>query len=81
MVFTHPLARGAKVWSANLVGGETKRILVIVTSAELDPSNRKYKPEHIDRLSEAAREYLKETGAAEGFLFANRMRDWEKPQV
>jgi hypothetical protein len=63
------------------VGGETKRILVVVTSAELDPSNRKYKPEHIDRLTEAARDYLKETGAAEGFLFANRMRDWEKPQI
>ena len=81
MVFTHPLARGAKVWSANLAGGDTKRVLVIVTSAELDPSNRKYKPEHIDRLSEAARDYLKETGAAEGFLLANRMRDWEKAQV
>jgi quinol monooxygenase YgiN len=52
-----------------------------VTSAELDPSNCKYKPEHIDRLTEAARDYLKETGAAEGFLFANRMRDWEKPQI
>ncbi len=81
MLFTHPLARGAKVWSANFEGGESKRILVIVTSAELEPGSRKYKPEHIERLSEAARDFIKETGAADGFLFANRMRDWEKPQV
>ena len=81
MVFSHPLARGAKVWIASLEGGNAKRILVIVTNAELDRDSRKYKPENIERLSDAARDFLKETGVADGFLLANRMRDWKKPNA
>ena len=81
MIFSHPLARGAKVWTANLDGGQTRRILVIVTNAELDRESHKYKPENIERLSVAARDFLQETGAAEGFLLANRMRDWQKQEL
>ncbi|WP_144259381.1 hypothetical protein [Methylocystis sp. ATCC 49242] len=77
MDFTHPMARGAKVWTAKLGNGETKRILVIVTNAELNPDKKKYKPENISALEEAAKEFLAESGEAEGYLLANRLRDWE----
>ncbi len=80
MVFSHPLARGAKVWTANLEDGQIKRILVIVTNAELDANSGKYKADTIERLNVAARDFLRETGTADGFLLANRMRDWQKPQ-
>jgi len=81
MLFSHPLARGAKVWNAKLEDGQMKRILVIVTNAELDARSHKFKSENIERLNSAAREFLRKTGAADGFLLANRMRDWQKPQV
>ncbi len=77
MDFIHPLARGAKVWTAQLDNGETKRILVIVTNAALDPESTRYNPETIDRLTAAAQDYLEETREADGFLLANRLRDWE----
>ena len=32
--FSHPLARGAKVWSATMEDGTERRILVIVTTIE-----------------------------------------------
>ena len=81
MLFSHPLARGAKVWNASLEDGLVKRILVIVTNAELDSNSEKFNSDNIERLSSAAREFLRETGAADGFLLANRMRDWQKPQI
>lgn len=81
MLFSHPLARGAKVWTASLEDGQVKRILVIVTNAELDVKSKKYNAENIERLDIAARSFLKETGAADGYLMANRMRDWQKPQL
>jgi hypothetical protein len=77
MDFTHPLARGAKVWTATLGNGETRRILVIVTNATLDTGAKKYNPQTIERLTTAAEEFLAESGAADGYLFANRLRDWE----
>lgn len=80
MDFSHPLARGAKVWTAQLAGGETRRILVIVTNAVLDPEKKKFNPEHIARLTTAAQEYIHDSGEADGFLFANRMRDWGSPK-
>jgi|GEM_PF-2761211 len=80
MFFSHPLARGAKVWTANMEDGQSKRILVVVTNAELDCNSRKYNSENIERLSLAAKDFLQETNVADGFLLANRMRDWPKPQ-
>lgn len=77
MDFTHPLARGAKVWTARFNDGETRRVLIVVTNAELDPGETSYNPENVERLSSAAQEFLQETGAADGFILSNRMRDWE----
>lgn len=77
MDFTHPLARGAKVWTAYLGDGETRRILVVVTNAVLDPAKKTYNPDHLARLSAAAREFIAESGEADGFILANRLRDWE----
>lgn len=77
MDFIHPLARGAKVWTAHFGKGETKRILVIVTNAELDSESEKYNPQTVDRLTAAAEDFLQESGAADGYILANRLRDWE----
>ena len=77
MDFTHPLARGAKVWEAKLRNGETKKILVIVTNAELDSEKKKYNAENIDRLVSAAETFMDEHAGVDGYVLANRLRDWE----
>lgn len=77
MDFKHPLARGAKVWEAKMRTGDTKKILIIVTNAELDAEKKRYKPENVERLALAAEDFLKENPDVEGYALANRMRDWE----
>jgi hypothetical protein len=43
--FSHQLARRAKVWSATTEDGVERRILVIVTTIELDPKHDRYSKE------------------------------------
>ena len=76
MAFSHPLARGAKVWTAR--GGDDKeqRVLVIVTTIPLDSHHKGYKKSLVDKLSRAAREHLAESKDAEAFVLINRLRDW-----
>jgi hypothetical protein len=76
MAFSHPLARGAKVWTAKGHDGGESRILVIVTTIPLDPGDRGYKRSLVERLSRAAREYLADSHEAASFLLMNRLRDW-----
>jgi hypothetical protein len=78
MAFTHPLARGAKVWPAVLVDGKTQRLLVIVTTIELDPDSKRYHEEMVERLSLAAQDYLDDSSEADGFILMNRLRDWDR---
>jgi len=40
MAFSHPLARGAKVWTAKTHDGNEQRVLVIVTTIPLDPGEK-----------------------------------------
>jgi hypothetical protein len=77
MSFNHPLARGAKVWTA--AGGEdhAHKILVIVTTIPLEPDQKGYKKSLVERLSHAAREHLAETKEAPSFVLINRLRDWK----
>lgn len=77
MDFTHPAARGAKVWTAKLKTGETKKILLIVTNAELNEDKKKYKPDIVSQLVSSAEEFMEEHGDIDGYVLANRMRDWE----
>jgi hypothetical protein len=79
MKFSHPLARGAKVWSAKPVKGRAERILVIVTTMALDPKSKRYKKPLVARLSDAALDYLAaHPKEANGFMLINRLRDWRE---
>ena len=58
MAFIHPLARGAKVWTAKSGDEGEQRILVIVTTIPLDSQHKGYKKSLVEKLSWAAREHL-----------------------
>ena len=60
MAFSHPLARGAKVWTAKTHDGEEQRVLVIITTIPLEPDEKGYKKSLVERLSRAARDHLAE---------------------
>ena len=77
MAFAHPLARGAKVWTAKNQDDSEERILVIVTTIPLDANQKRYKKSLVERLSRAARDYLAESKEAGSFMLVNRLRDWK----
>jgi len=77
MAFEHPLARGAKVWTAKNQDDSEQRILVIVTTIPLEAGQKRYKKSLVERLSRAAREYLAESKEANSFVLVNRVRDWK----
>ena len=77
MAFVHPLARGAKVWTAKNEDDSEQRILVIVTTIPLDADQKRYKRSLVERLSRAARDYLAESKEAGSFVLINRLRDWK----
>ena len=80
MAFVHPLARGAKVWTAKGHDDREQRILVIVTTIPLDPGQKGYKKSLVEKLSRAAREHLANSKDAESFMLINRLRDWKLPE-
>jgi hypothetical protein len=77
MAFSHPLARGAKVWTAKAHDGSEQRVLVIVTTIPLEPDDKGYKKSLVERLSRAARDYLADSNEAVSYLLLNRVRDWK----
>jgi hypothetical protein len=77
MAFSHPLARGAKVWTATGNDGSEQRVLVIVTTIPLEPDDKGYKKSLVERLSRAAHDYLAESKEAASFLLLSRLRDWK----
>jgi hypothetical protein len=81
MAFVHPLARGAKVWTAKNQDNSDQRILVIVTTISLDATQKGYKKSLVDRLSRAARDHLAESKEAGSFMLINRLRDWKLPPI
>jgi hypothetical protein len=81
MAFVHPLARGAKVWTAQSHDGGEQRILVIVTTIALEPGQKGYKKSLVERLSRAAREYLGNSNEAASFVLVNRLRDWKTSET
>ncbi len=77
MSFSHPLARAAKVWPAEVNSGETLQILVVVTTLDLDEASDNYNQQMVDVLSAAAQQYVNGTDEVDGFLIATRAVDWE----
>jgi hypothetical protein len=76
MAFSHPLARGAKVWTAKAHDGSEQRVLVIVTTIPLEPNEKGYKKSLVERLSRAAREHLADSNEAGAFMLVSRLREW-----
>jgi hypothetical protein len=77
MAFVHPLARGAKVWTAKSRDGGEQRVLVIVTTIALDPRKKGYKKSLVERLSLAAEEHLANSSDAASFMLMSRLREWD----
>ncbi|MFZ1963134.1 MAG: hypothetical protein WAU78_06655 [Roseiarcus sp.] len=77
MAFSHPLARGAKVWAEKTLDGEDRQVLVVVTTIALGPGAKGFKKRLVEKLSRAAQEYLAASPEATGFVLINRMRDWD----
>ena len=78
MTFSHPLARHAKVFTAQTRDGEARQILAVVTTVELDPRNDRYKKGLVDKLSAAARDYLAKSDHVKEFVLLNRPKDWRQ---
>src|SRR5580693_493692 len=76
MIFSHPLARSASVFTAKNNNGSEYRVLAIVTTLELDPRSQNYKKPFVEKLSRAARDYLADSEEAAAFILMNRPRDW-----
>lgn len=77
MAFSHPLARGAKIWAEKTRDGKDHQVLVVVTTIALGPEVKGFKKRLVERLSRAAQEYVAASPEATGFVLINRMRDWE----
>jgi len=76
MIFAHPLARSASLFTAKNNDGSEYRALAIVTTLELDPKSQNYKKPFVEKLSRAAKEYLADSDDATAFVLMNRPRDW-----
>ena len=76
MAFVHPLARGAKVWTAKNGDDSEQRILVVVTTLPLDSHQKGYKKSMVEKLARAAREHIAASKEADAYLLINRLRDW-----
>lgn len=74
--FIHPLARAARVWLAEGPDGSDQRVLVVVTTMELDPKSDRFKEKLVERLSHAAKEHLAQSCDADAFIIMNPLRDW-----
>lgn len=79
MTFSQPLARCAKVFVAHNHQGMEQQILVIVTTAELDPKSGRYKKRLVEKLSAAARDYVAKSDRVTAFMLMNPPKDWRQP--
>lgn len=77
MTFTHPAARGAKLWTARMKSGERKNLLVVMTNAELNQNKKRYNGVVLERLVATLQEYIELDAEIDGYILANCLRDWE----
>ena len=75
MIFSHPLARSASVFTAKNNDGSEYRVLAIVTTLELDPKSQNYKKPFVEKGSRTAKEIWPNDDAT-AFVLMNRPRDW-----
>jgi hypothetical protein len=75
-MFSHPLARAARISHAETPDGSKERVLVIVTTMELDPKKNRYKAKLAEKLSRAAEEYLARSSEATSFVIMNPLSYW-----
>jgi hypothetical protein len=76
--FSHQLARSAKVWSATMEDGAERRILVIVTTIELDPKHDRYSKDLVGSSRVRREKHLAQTSTATGFVLVSRPKDWPR---
>jgi hypothetical protein len=76
MTFSHPLARSAKVFTARNLDGVEEKILAVATTLELDPKGEHYKKRFVEKLSAAARDYVRKSDHVKAFVLINRLKDW-----
>jgi hypothetical protein len=79
MTFSHPLARSARVFVAGNLEGAEEQILTIVTTLDLDPKCEHYKKRFVEKLSAAARDYVRKSDHVSAFVLLNRPKDWHQP--
>ena len=70
-VFSHPLVRAARVWRAESHDGSEQRVLVVVTTLELDARKNRYKAKLVEKLTRAAKEHLEQSSEAGSFIIMN----------
>ena len=79
MAFEHPLARKARVFPFTSPDGRETQILVVATTVPLDPKDERYRKSLVERLSEAARDYLTQSNQATWFvLISGKPKDWKQ---
>ena len=75
-MFSHPLARAARIWHAERHDGSKERVLVIVTTMELDRKKKRHKAKLAEKLGRAAQEYLAQSSEATSFVIMNPPHYW-----
>lgn len=76
--FKHPLARDAKIWQTGGLNGKSIRVLVVITTLELDQGHKRFKAEKVGRLSDIAKEWVGQNETSvDDFMLVSRPRDWE----
>ena len=73
--FSHPLARAAHLWTSHKQDGCEQRVLVIVTTMELNPASHRHDDRLVERLSRAANGYLARSSEATAFVIMNPVGD------
>ena len=74
--FKHPLARNATIARRRGRQGEDEAVLVIVTTLDLDPKSRGHNAKNLNRLRDAAKDYLAEREDLGGYVILNRVKQW-----
>jgi hypothetical protein len=77
-VFKHPLARKATTTKFRQRDGGEHELLVIVTTLELDPAADGFSAKNVERLHDAAKAFVAETGPLAGYVIVNRPKDWDR---
>ena len=75
MKFSHPLARNGRFWRADIIDEGERDVFVVVTTLELDVSHKKFRAAKVERLKQAAKEFVREAKPdAREVLLVNPMK-------